>query len=306
VWPKGWEYPVECVHCGKRNPADAVVCYLCGKEIARRGENVLAGSMIGTSYGAIAAPNAELTDAAARARRFLFIVLFILALPPLLAAVELYAKSQIVGVDSLMRQIQHQLFIAGGLVYLILVFGYLTANTAEATGGPFLSSLLMALFPPAIPAVWARIGGGRVWKPYLYFLIDAVILGGALAGLHEWPALALAVFVFMIPFIMYQVLGCTVTATAGLLGLYPTATIAWVCLGPALLTGLILYGALIETGQPLLGASWDQIGQELKQFAQPELALEYFPLKVGAIFYLTLSLLAWVRAIYNDLGLPLE
>jgi len=297
---------MECGHCGHKNKDKALYCNLCGEVLFERDADGTFHQepMIGTSYDAFPSDD-ELKRIAAAARRFLIVLLGLLALPVALILVGWKARPEVFasGLGEIQRQFP--LPIAALLIYFSVLFGYLTAKTGQAIGAPFFRNWLLASFPPLAPLVWARVGMRSPWRPYLYFMIDGLILAGGIYFLHAWPYLLLVMGFCMTPFIIYQFLGCAIGPVASLLGLYPSLVVLWLCLGPILLGGILLWEMIgvMSTNGPI--EEWMLTCRNFQDYICMGAWFNYSFFTVAASLYLLATACAWIKTVYEDLKLPM-
>ena len=175
----------------------------------------------------------------------------------------------------------------------------------ESTGSPFWKNFPLACIPFMTPAIWARIGGRSMIKPYLYLFLDAAILAVAFYFFHSWPALIVILLFCLAPFLIYQLLGCSIGPMADSMGFYPSLTLGWLCLGPVMLMGILLWAILTSmnpewTSQPL-SISLDDI----RNYIDLNQILDCEVFKISGAIYLLASFFIWIKATYENLKLPI-
>lgn len=178
------------------------------------------------------------------------------------------------------------------------------AKTGESLGARFWVNFVMACLPPLLPAVWARIGGKSVLRPYVYLMADVVIVIGAALMVRDEVLIAILTALVFVPVIFYQLFGCAVREVSTPLGLNSELAIVWLCFGPlALLMELLLEGAHNWIAN-WYSESLSQFLDGAAQLLNADLVAHASTFQFLLGIYLIASWIVWVRAVYNGLKLP--
>lgn len=296
-----------CLHCGLENSKKSLYCGQCGESLTSQRIPAYDSPipiLAGPDYRIPTEFQSEFKRAAAKARWFLIMLIGLLS-PPV--ALLITGWSRQLSPLAQMRQSQlYPMLIAGAAVWCAVVYGFLIAKTGESNGAPFLRTFTMACLPPLTPAVWSRLSGRSPWRPYVWLLVDATMLGVAGWYLAEWPYLLLLLLLCMLPIVIYHFFGCALGTMASALGLDEPLTILWLCLLPDLLLILMVWeflGALDPTmaQQPLALTL-----SEVAIFLRPDHLMTYTFFKTLAFIYGLVTCAAWVKVVYENLKLPLD
>lgn len=292
-----------CASCGHQTLAEAQTCGLCGEKLLTR-QDTGGQPRVYTSPAtrpAYSTPN-RLALAQARSRRFLLVLAALLAVPLGLFAAGWGRREALLG--RLENRQTLAMALAVTLAYGSLLHGYLLRITAEAGELSGRPGLLMAFFPPLIPAAWARLGQRPLLRPYLWLTLELVLLGGGGWLLRAYPCLVLLLLLSLLPPFMYHLHGGALAPLARRLGVSPLGTLCWVCLGPDLLLGLLtleVQGALdAADARTPLALSFT----EISNYLNTQFMMSYDTFKIALFLYLLLSLTAWIKTLYDNLNYP--
>lgn len=317
---------LKCPQCELINPPDTLECRSCGKPLLAREPSRALPAFSQTAAGRVGVrytPPGRLAPAGAgsyayggleraaldldlpRARRFLGFALA-LALMTVVAPVAHWVAAALEGGEEPIGLV-NTLYLAGlvGFMGLVLL-AFLAAKSCELMGESFIWCFLVALVPPLVPGLLARAAGRSMFVPYLWLVLDAVIIGGAIYSFDRWPWAVGLVLILMLPLVVYHLLGCALGSFSSALGLNSYMLFGWVCLAPLLLTWMMLMenGLALEPSLELiagLALSTDHLaaGRELV-----EMLGELYYTRVVGIAWLLLGCALWIKAIYSGLKIP--
>lgn len=299
---------MQCSCCGQTVRDDAPYCNLCG-EVLRREESIANEttgdytSLVGASYQS--QPDKDpFRMQKLRARRFL-LVTFAVQMLPLIVGVAMYYFMEPEQIQKLLpTRFSYMLLAVLAGIYVTVAVAYMIGKAAEATDLPFFPYFLPALFPPLIPGVCARIGNRPIFRPYLYLLIDALVIVGAVMLSYRHPWLPLAVVILLTPFIIYQVFGCALEGIALRLGLYSYLTVIWTCIFPVVLVAYFVSQSIMPS---LFFWQWsvDPLAQwigslRIDEFKRMTDEVSMFLFK-GLIIYALGVWGGWMKSVYENI-----
>lgn len=293
---------IQCPYCQQKNHDQALCCAMCGEVLVH---SDLRPDKESPGLPPPAQPDEDnvLECNAIRARRFLMVLFFLLLLPLLSLALSWGNTLNLLFGVEVSINVRPLLLLAAPL-YLIILYAYLMAKTGEALGLPFLPYFALSLFPFLTPYVWARIGGCSGVRPYLYLLLSLAVFALAAGFFPDWPFLLLVVIFCLLPFLIYQLLGCAIRPVTMSLGLHPNGVTGWLCLGPIFLLGLLVCDLLTSSGLAI-----NIMGSEVVHMANLGslfgLDFSNYSFKLLSLVYLVTTLLLWIKIIYEAIKLPL-
>ncbi len=297
---------MRCLQCGEINPPEMRNCRMCGEVIERRIEDALSDERR-RATDSLTAPYkgpAALKPDTAKAVRFLITLLFLQGVPALLWFGSAWMSRNGLALPG--TQIHTDTRSVQGFLVACFLIGnaYLVAKTGESLGARFVGNFFLACIPPLLPAVWARIGGKSVLKPYVYILADLAIVVAAALMVREQVLIAALAALLFVPVLFYQLYGCAVREVSTPLGLNSEVSIVWLCFGPLALTVVLLIdgaqGWIVEWYSQSLGDFIDSA----HQFLSLDLLMQASTFQFLLAIYLLASWLVWVRAVYQGLKLP--
>ena len=296
---------MKCDTCGTKNEQGEISCGRCGRMLPLERHTGPGDPLIGISYEAQPEDN-FMTMYAARGRRFLlvFSMMFVIllglaALPMLLApagAGKAAGDSDITGLSTL----------GMGLFGLVFV-AYLIGKTGESVGAPFAFNFLLALIPPLWPAVLARIGGRKLYLPYLYLAITLGAYVGIAWFFGEYSYVAGSLFLLILPLLIYQLLGCAICQIGPALGYGPIPSFMWLCVAP-----VVLFVSLLKSQ----GYEWLEVASivDIKDLATSvrllgenlsvSALMSFSSISLAILFFALLTHLLWIRSVYQNLCYP--
>lgn len=295
-----------CQHCGHENIAKSLYCGLCGESLTGRhmADNGPTPLFAGPSFRPPVELKNELRLAAAKARRFLIMLVGLLS-PPVALLITGWSR-QANPLAGMQQSPLYPVLIGGAAVWCATVYGYMIAKTGESNGAPFFRTFVQACLPPLTPGVWSRLGGHAVWRPYAWLLVDALILGVGGWFLAGWPYLLLLLTLCMLPLVIYHCFGGVIGTMAGALGLSAPLTLLWLCLLPDLLLLLMVWEFLGALDPSMAQQPLALTIAEIALFLNPEHLMTYTFFKTLTFVYGLVSFAAWVKVVYENLKLPLD
>ena len=194
----------------------------------------------------------------------------------------------------------------GPFFYICLIYGYLIGKTSQSAGAPFASYFILGCLPPLTPALFARLCGRPMWKPYYQIFIDLAILLAVGWFLRELPYLLLILVFVMLPLIVHHLCGCVTGQLAGVLGLAPWVLGVWLCLVPNVLLILMMrdfLGAIdpLHARQPFALT----LAQLQACYLSSDDLFAFNGFKLSVYTYLLVTLAGWIKLVYENLRIPI-
>ncbi|HOR26709.1 MAG TPA: zinc ribbon domain-containing protein [Candidatus Sumerlaeota bacterium] len=307
---------MQCPQCHSVNANGALACTMCGAPLGRRLDTdpALPGAgadddiYVGPSYkldSRVAHDPNELKRRSALASRFLLLAtpLFL----ALMAGIQFRAEAAAYLRDMLQLEAltptQFLLILAGtGIVLNAMLIYY----SARAAGGNGLLAAAVALAPPLIPAGYALLARRRFWMPYVCLLVDGLILAAAWFIFTNYAWLTLVLFLLMIPVIAYHLSGCAAVDISLSLGLLHYLSVAWVCLGPAVLAGwcLVEIGVMDLLANSLADGTHFPSLSEIGRQVYGQIGANPDRYQMALLVWLGVILLVWIKSVYENLKFP--
>ena len=296
-----------CLHCGRHNKRSALYCGTCGDSLAPR-QHDRDSEALTLGGPAVYQPPLELKHefriAEAKARRFLML-LGVLVLVPLGSLAAGWA-GWLDTPQARQGSPAASLAIPGAIFYICLIYGYLIGKTSQSAGAPFASYFILGCLPPLTPALFARLCGRPMWKPYYQIFIDLAILLAVGWFLRELPYLLLILVFVMLPLIVHHLCGCVTGQLAGVLGLAPWVLGVWLCLVPNVLLILMMrdfLGAIdpLHARQPFALT----LAQLQACYLSSDDLFAFNGFKLSVYTYLLVTLAGWIKLVYENLRIPI-
>lgn len=296
---------MECPNCGQNNKDKALYCNMCGQVMlppVRTVEEQL--------HDAPGSPNYVPTDndlkrCAAVSRRFLLTVMALLLVPFALTLLGWKAGQNPLEPDFAGPEANQRSLLFWGLTYASAIYGYVLAKTGQSYGAKFWPNFVLGAIPLTAPAAWANICGRPPLRPYVCLIADALILGGGYLLSRYYPFLMIVLIFCMLPFVIYHYFGCALGQIGHALGFPQGALALWLCMGPTVLLGILLFNVVTDPHMSFSGDPF-AIGLTRLYYAiSLDVILSYYVFKFLCAAWLLATFYLWIKSVYQNLKLPL-
>jgi hypothetical protein len=211
-------------------------------------------------------------------------------------------------VTATMTDVMPALLLGYG-AYAVFTLAWLIGKTGEAVGIKFLPTFAMALFPPLIPATLAKMAGKNLVWPYGLMVLCMMVGLMMIPTFEMIPGLRMLLVLLLAPFVIYQLTGCSLAALADCLGINPFIAIAWVCVGPLIVMGIVcneagltlpyLEQVFLESGESFFSVLLEEGSGVLYTLSQS------WSMMFLVVMYLLIPWLTWMNNVFENLSYPL-
>ena len=295
---------MECPQCGQWNFDEALCCQRCGDVFMRRSTPFEADPGLAEDREDYS-QSSSLKQQARRARVFLVVAIAWACL------IVLYPVAQRSGALELyLPGLAQQASIGGALpgmtalvvVAIWLYVAFLISKTAQSIGLAAMPAFAVSLAPPLWPFALGRMVRKNALLVYAFLLIDAIVLTGAWTLNQTTPWLFAAAVFFLLPLVIYHLLGCAVADLATLLGYNRYLAVLWICGMPYCIFAVLAAGMGAEGFWNFLQAARDPMAGFYSLMGWYEVV----PMARCLLYaWPALSLFFWLRAIHENLKYPL-
>lgn len=187
----------------------------------------------------------------------------------------------------------------------VLFYAYMVGATARSSGLGFWWAFLLSFFPPAAPAVWARIAGTGWLRAY--GILAGVLAANVFTGLlsHNQPLAVEVAAVFTLPFGIAACFGGSAPSLGRALGINAVLITVVLCVVPAALLGVTVWELDDALTPDSAGGQLSLPGLILSTGITDVKSMPSEALYFGCL-WIVMSVGLWIKTVYENLRYQID